>query len=96
MNGGSEGDGLVGVDASGGLFAVEELLHELLDLGDTSGSADENDFVDLVLSQIRILKHLLHGLQSTAEEILGAGGNQTQRLSDIPDFDSRRLFSELC
>ena len=41
LNGSSVGDGLVGVDSLRGLLAVKVLLEELLDLGDTSGSADE-------------------------------------------------------
>jgi hypothetical protein len=41
LNGGSVGDGLIGVDSLGGLLAVEVLLEELLDLGDASGTSNE-------------------------------------------------------
>jgi hypothetical protein len=36
-------DSLIGVDTLGRLLAAEELLEELLDLGDTSGTTDEDD-----------------------------------------------------
>ena len=40
LDGGSVGDGLVGVDASAWLLAVEELLHQALHLGDPCGTTD--------------------------------------------------------
>jgi len=49
LNGGTIGHGLVGVDGPVGLLAVEELLEELADLGDSRGAADQDDFVHLVL-----------------------------------------------
>ena len=70
LDGGTVGDGLIGIDAPGGFLAIEKLLDELLDLGDTSGASYEYDLVDLVLRQIRILKDLLDWLQSSAEKIL--------------------------
>ena len=75
MDGGSVGDGFVGVNAPGRLFPVEEFLDELLDFGDASGSADEHDLVDLVLLQVRVGKDLLHRLQGSSEEILKGGGD---------------------
>ena len=39
------GNGLIGVDALAQLLAVEEVLQELLDLGDTGGAAHQDDFV---------------------------------------------------
>ena len=47
LDGSTVGNGLVWVDASVRLFAVEEVLNELLDLGDTSGSTNEHDLVNL-------------------------------------------------
>lgn len=43
MDGGTVGNGLIGVDTLGRLLATEELLEELLNLGDTSRTSDEND-----------------------------------------------------
>ena len=69
LDGGSESDGLIGVDASGWLLSVEELLDELLNLGDTSGASDENDLIDVLLLHVSVFKNLLHGLHGRTEEI---------------------------
>jgi hypothetical protein len=61
-NGGERGEG-------GIYLAVEEVLQELLHLGDTGGSTDQHDLVDLALAQLGIAQHLLHGLQASAEEV---------------------------
>src|SRR5690606_4599359 len=46
LDGGAEGDDLVGVDGLVGLLA-EDLLADRLDLGHGGGAADEDDLVDL-------------------------------------------------
>merc|ERR1719357_1210244 len=69
LDGGSVGDGLVGVDASAWLLAVEELLHQALHLGDPCGATHQHNLVNLLLGQIGILEHLLHWLESSPEEI---------------------------
>ena len=43
LNSGTISDGFIWVDRFGRLFAAEEFLDELLDLGDTGRTADEND-----------------------------------------------------
>ena len=86
MNGGTVRDGLIGVDTPGRLLAVEELLDELLDFGNTRGSANEDDLVDFVLGQIGVLKHLLDGLERTTEEILCK--KKKTRLNLIPLHES--------
>lgn len=43
LDGSTVGDGLIGVDTLGGLLAAEVLLEELLDLGDTGRTTDEDD-----------------------------------------------------
>ena len=53
LHGGAVGHGLVGVDALVRLLAVEEVLDQLLHLGDASGSADQHDLVDLPLVHLR-------------------------------------------
>src|SRR6202035_822311 len=55
LDGGAEGDGLVGVDALGSLLATEELLDEALDDGDTGGATDEDDVVNLGLLGVGVL-----------------------------------------
>ena len=43
LDGGAPGDGLIGVDSLGEFLAVEEVLEEGLDLGDTGRATDEDD-----------------------------------------------------
>jgi hypothetical protein len=70
LDGGTVGDGLVGVDALLELLAVEEVAEELLDLGDTGRTTNKHDLVDLVLGDGRVLQHLLNGLEGTGESLL--------------------------
>lgn len=46
LNGGTVRDSLIRVDSLRGLLAIKELLEELLNLGDTSRSTNENDLSD--------------------------------------------------
>ena len=43
LDSGTVGNSLIGVDTLGRLLATEELLEELLDLGDTGRTTNEND-----------------------------------------------------
>ncbi len=67
LNGGTVSDSLVRVDTSGWLLATEELLNELLNFGNTSGTSDEHDLVDVLLAHVSIFKNLLHGLHGASE-----------------------------
>merc|ERR1712018_136679 len=67
LDGGTISDGLIGVDRSVELLAIEEVLEHLLDLGDTGGATDEDDFVDLRLGDVGILEDLLDGRHALAE-----------------------------
>lgn len=69
LDGGTVGDSLVGVDALLELLATEEVAEELLDLGDTGGTANKDDLVDLALVDGSILDDLLHGLDSAVESL---------------------------
>lgn len=69
LHGSSVGDGLIGVDGLVELLAVEEVLQELLNLGDTGGSSDQDDLVDGGLAELGVSQHLLDGLQASAEQI---------------------------
>mmetsp|Transcript_14351 Transcript_14351/g.28331 ORF Transcript_14351/g.28331 Transcript_14351/m.28331 type:complete len:716 (+) Transcript_14351:183-2330(+) len=79
LHGGAVGHGLVGVDRLVELLAVEEVLEELLHLGDTGGPADEHKLVHLVLLQGRVVENALDGAERLLEEVhaelleLGAG-----------------------
>ena len=46
MDSGTVGDGLIRVDGLVELLAVEVVLEELLDLGDTGGATDQDDLVN--------------------------------------------------
>lgn len=48
LDGSSISDGFIGVDGSVGFF-VEEVLDELDDFGDSGGSSDQDNIMDLVL-----------------------------------------------
>ena len=63
------GNSLIGVDTLGRLFAAKVLLEELLDLGDRSGTTNENDFVDIPLVDISVLENLLDGLHGLPKEV---------------------------
>ncbi|GIX63597.1 NAD-specific glutamate dehydrogenase [Babesia caballi] len=67
LDGGTVGDGLVRVDRAAGLLAVEEVLDEGLNLGDTGGTADEHDLVDLPLVKTTGLQSLLDGDEGAPE-----------------------------
>lgn len=48
LKGSAPSDGLIGVDALRGFLAVEEVLEEGLDLGDTSRATNENDLQEMM------------------------------------------------
>jgi len=64
------GHRLVGVDATVGLLAVEEVLEQLLHLGDAGGPPHQDHLVHLVLLQLRVVQHALHGHQRLLEQIV--------------------------
>jgi hypothetical protein len=67
LNGGTVGDGLIGVDALLELLAVEEVGKELLDAGNTGGTTNKDDLVNLGLLNVGILEDLLNGLDGAVE-----------------------------
>lgn len=70
LDGGTVGNGLIGVDALLKLLAVEVVAEELLDLGDTGRTTNKDDFVNLVLGDAGILENLGNGVQSASEGLL--------------------------
>ena len=69
LNGGTESNSLVRVDTLAGLLAGEELLEEGLDLGDTGGTTNQNNVVNVGLLDLGVLEHLLNGLEGLLEQI---------------------------
>jgi len=67
LNSGTVGDGFIRVDRSVEGLSVEEVLEHGLNLGDTSGTTDKNDLMDLGLANVSILKDLLDGRHALAE-----------------------------
>jgi hypothetical protein len=70
LNGGTVGNGLIGVDALLELLAVEVIAEELLDLGDAGRTTNKNDLVDLLLADVGILQNLSNRVQGTSEGLL--------------------------
>ena len=69
LDGGTVGDGLIGVDGSVELLSVEEVGEHALDLGDSGGTTDKDDLVDRALGGLTILKDLLYGGHACLEKI---------------------------
>ncbi|KAI3485069.1 hypothetical protein L1887_51742 [Cichorium endivia] len=95
LDGGTVCDGLVGVDRLVELAAVEEVGEELLDLGDTGGTTDEDDLVDGSLVDLGVAEDLLDGLDRVREEVTaelletgtGDGGVEVDTLEERVDLD---------
>merc|ERR1719426_535983 len=62
-------NGLVRVDATVRLLAVEEVLHQRLDLRDARGPAHEHDLVHLRLLQAGVVHDVLHRAEGLLEEV---------------------------
>jgi hypothetical protein len=69
LDGSSVSNSLVGVNSSVRFLTVEEVFHELLDLGDTGGSTDKHDFVDFRFLHGSIIKDLLDRGDGLLEKI---------------------------
>merc|ERR1712159_33579 len=87
LNSSTVGDGLIGVDASVELLSVEEVGDELLHLGDTGGSTDHDEVVNLSLGEGSIGESVLDGGHALSEQInaklfeLGTGKLESEVLT---------------
>ena len=70
LDSGSVGHGLVRVDGLVQLLPVEEILEQLLDLGDPGGAADQHDVVDGAFVHLGIPHGPLHRLQRALKQVL--------------------------
>jgi hypothetical protein len=64
------GNSLIGVDALLELLATEEVTEELLDLGNTGGTTNKDDLVNLVLGNVGILHNLSNRVKGASESLL--------------------------
>ena len=62
-------DGFIGVDGSVQGLAIEEVSEHLLDLGDSGGTTDQHDFVDLTLSKAGVLQDVFTWWHALSEEV---------------------------
>lgn len=69
LDGSTVGNSLVGVDTLLELLTIEELRQELLDLGDTSRTTNQNDLVNGRLLDGSILEDLSNGFESARESL---------------------------
>ena len=98
LDGSTVCNGLIGVDALVGLLAVEKVGDELNDTWDTSGTADEDDLVNVSFVNLRVTEDLLNGIEGAPEEVLAQfleagtseGGVEIDTLKERVDFDGSR------
>jgi hypothetical protein len=96
LDGSTVGNGLIGVDGPVQFLASEEVGHELLNLGDTGGTTDQDDLVDGTLVQLGVLQHLLARVEARAEQVgaqlletsTGDAGVEVDTLDQGVDFNS--------
>ena len=88
LDGGTDGDGFVGVDTAEG-FLAEEVLDGFDDLGHTSHTTDHDDFVDVLVFDGGVLHALLAGGDGALDEVvneafeLGAGEHHLDVLGTV-------------
>mmetsp|Transcript_17167 Transcript_17167/g.21670 ORF Transcript_17167/g.21670 Transcript_17167/m.21670 type:complete len:466 (+) Transcript_17167:972-2369(+) len=93
LDGSAESNSLIRIDSLRRLLAVEEVLEELLNLGNASGAANEDNLVNLGLLELRVLHHLLHGREGLLKEVnakllkAGAGEGLGEVLALIQTLD---------
>ena len=89
------GNSLIGVDTLVGLLAVEVLGDEFDDAGDTRGTTDQDNFMNIPLVNFGVAEDLLDGVKSATEQILAKlletgtseGGIEIDTLEERVDLD---------
>jgi hypothetical protein len=81
LDGGTVGDSLIGVNGFVQLASTEVLRNEGLDLGDTSGTTNQDDVVNLLTGHLGILEDLLDRFEGRLEH--GGVDLLETRTSDI-------------
>lgn len=69
LNGGTVGNSLIRVDALLELLSVKEVAEQLLDTGNTGRTTDEDNLVNSVLGNTRVLQDLLNRLKGASESL---------------------------
>ena len=95
LDGSTVGDGLIRVDGLVEFLTTEEVRDEGLNLGDTGGATDKDDFVDGALVDLGVGEDALDGLEGGAEEVTaelleagtGDGGGEVDVVVEGVDFD---------
>lgn len=92
LNSSAVSNSLVRVDILASLLS-EVLFKHSLDLGDTGGTADQDNVINVALLELGVLENLLHGLESLLEEIgvelfkLGTGEGFGEVLALVEGFN---------
>merc|ERR1719422_2267268 len=69
LDGSSVGHGLVRVDRLVQVLSAEEVLQQFLHLGNSRGSSNKNDLVDVGLVHLRVPQRLLNRVHRASEEV---------------------------
>ena len=78
LNSSTVSNGLIGVDRLVGLLAFEEVGHELDNTGDTSGTTDKDDFVNIGLVDLGIMQDLSTGSRVPQKRYWQSSSNRAQ------------------
>nr|P41755.1 RecName: Full=NAD-specific glutamate dehydrogenase; Short=NAD-GDH [Achlya klebsiana]AAA17563.1 NAD-specific glutamate dehydrogenase [Achlya klebsiana] len=92
---GTESNSFIRVDRLAWFLAVEEVRKQLLDLWDTGGTTDKDDFMDLALGELRVTEDLFNRFHSLAEVVTahvfetgtGDGGVEINTIEERVDFN---------
>ena len=95
LDGSTIGNSLLRVDAPVRLLAVEEVGNKFDDTGNTSGTTDQDDFMNVRLVDLGVAKDLLNRVKNGTEEILAdlfktgtsEGSVEVNTLEERVDFD---------
>jgi hypothetical protein len=94
LDGGTDSDGLIGVNTSvGGLS--EEVLDDLSDLGDSGRSSNHEYFINLILGETGVLEAGFEGLDGSLNELLGESFELSSGEGSVEMLGARVIESEI-